>query len=256
MSDPPPEVPNRGGRSRGGRRRVVLALVGVVGVGVPAVAVLAGDNDPARRLTVGADGGGPASESISDPLALPAIEPVPPPTVAPPAALPPVDIAAPAVAATVPPSPTMTTAPPLAAPVPPPNTDLPCRNSFDIACGPFRWDPAPAADLPLVAAFVAPPVTAEAGKTVVFEVAWSDGDATLAESLLSTDSAVLATPCSMTARYGPWTPPEARPSSGTKRYEHTFPTAGTYRVTVFLTSSDCTSPYSSDASVETTVVVT
>ena len=60
----------------------------------------------------------------------------------------------------------------------------------------------------------------------------------------------------MTARYGPWTPPEVRPSSGTVSYAHTFPAAGTYRVTVFLTTSDCMSPYSSDASVETTVVVT
>lgn len=254
----PPEVVDGEGRRRGGRRRrlTVVALLGVVGVGVPVVAVLAGDKEPVRQVNVAADGEGPASDSISDPLALPAIEPVPPPTVAPPPPSPPIDLAAPVAAA---PSTTVATATSTTAPAGATTTTLPqtlpCRNSVQIACGPFRWDPPPPANRPLVATFVSPPATAEAGQPVTFAVSWSDGDAALTESSLSTGSSVLSAACPMTARYGPWTPPDARPSSGTEHYSHTFAAAGPYQVVVVLTTSDCMSPHSSDARVETTVVV-
>lgn len=254
----PPEAAGGGGRRRGGRRRrlTVFVLLGIVGVGVPVVAALAGDKEPVRQVNVAADGGGPASESISDPLALPAIEPVPPPTVAPPPPSPPIDLAAPVavVPATTVPTATAATTPPGASTTTAPET-LPCRNSLQIACGTFRWDPPPPANLPLVATFVSPPATAKPGQPVTFEVSWSDGDAALTESSLSTGSSVLNAACSMTTRYGPWTPPDARPSSGTEHYSHIFPAAGTYQVVVVLTTSDCMSPYSSDARVETTVVV-
>jgi len=60
----------------------------------------------------------------------------------------------------------------------------------------------------------------------------------------------------MLPRYGPWTPPAAVPSSGTTRYSPTFPAAGTYRVVVSLSTSNCTSPYGSDRQVTTEIVVT
>ena len=53
-----------------------------------------------------------------------------------------------APAATAPtPTPDTTTAPGA------PTTTLPCRNSTDPACGPFRWDPAPAPNQPVAVSY-------------------------------------------------------------------------------------------------------
>ncbi|MEO5679618.1 MAG: hypothetical protein ABIS47_08115 [Acidimicrobiales bacterium] len=263
----PPEVlasvKAEGGRRRLGRRRrtAALALLGLVLIAGPAVAVRADDGRGRREVTVAADGAAPAVDSIADPVALPLVEAVPPPTL--PAAEPPLPVAtttppttAPPLAATV--TTTPTTAPTTTAPATTtPTTTAPvCRDSREPACGPFAWDPGPAANQPLTVSFTNPPVTAVAGRSVTFEVAWADPDAALSFDQLTIDGTSLTASCSLAPRYGPWTPPAAVPGGGTRSYPTVFPAAGTYRVVASLSTSNCSSPYSNDAQAVTMVEVT
>lgn len=255
----PPEVlasvKAEGGRRRLGRHRgtAVLALLGLVVLAATAVAVRADDGSRRREVTVAADGGAPAAGSISDPAALPLIEPVPPPTIAPAPSLP-GDPSIP-VPTTTPPAAPPTTAPPASTATTPTAAPV-CRDSREPACGAFAWDPAPAANQPLVVSFTNPPATAVAGQVVTFDVAWSDPDAALSFDQLTIDGTSLTSSCSLAPRYGPWTPPAAVPSGGTRSYPTVFPRAGTYRVIASMRTSDCTSPYSNDAQAVTTVIVT
>jgi hypothetical protein len=263
---PPPDDVLHAVKAEGGRRRVHrhrrnlgIAVLGLGLLAVPAAIVLPGDGSRRQEVTV-ASGPGQAGDVTAD-VAQPSTD-EPAPTTLPPAvgaADPPAAAAIP-VPATTPAAPTpaatATTAPP-----PSPGkattatTARVCRNSADPACGDFRWDPAPAANQPLVASFRTPPATAAAGQTVVFEVTWSDGDAGLTFDHLSTDGTALAGACAMAPRYGPWTPPGAAAAGGTRPYATTFAEPGTYRVVVSLSTADCTSPYGNDTQVETTITV-
>jgi len=261
-------VKAEGGRRRVGRHRRTagLALLGLVVVGVPVAVSQGGDRTDRRTVDVAADGGGGSTsgggalEPISDPAALPAVDPVPPATTVPPAepepTLPPAAPTPPTTTAPVP----VTTAPAPAVPGPvgatTTTTAASCRNSREPVCGDFRWDPAPAANQPLSASFTTAPTTAVAGQPVAFAVTWADGDAALSFERLSTDGTALASSCSLLPRHGSWTPPARVPSSGTLSYSPIFPAAGTYKVVVSLSTSDCSSPYASNTQVEVEVNVT
>lgn len=231
-------------RARRHRRNGVLAVIGLVLVAVPAVALLPGD-DGSEDITVAADADGAddvGRTTVDRPVTTVS------PTTAPPTTVPVEVDDAEAPVTTVEsdrePAP-VTTVP--AAPT--------CRNSTDPACGEFRWDPQPAPNQPLTAAFVDAPATAAVGEEVTFAVAWSDPDAQLEYDSFSADGVGLAQACAMQPRYGPWTPPDAVAGSGELSYTHVFTEAGTYTVVVSLGTGDCTGPYADTATVEATVTV-
>lgn len=268
-------VKSEGGRRRTSRRRRagIVALLGLAAVAVPVAALNRGDGADRPPVDVAAAGAGAA-----DPSPLPTVDPVPPATTIPepvvtlpdatyqfsgitPTPDPVVPPPAPTSTTTAAPAPTPAPAPasaraPARGPAQTTTTARVCRNSFDAACGAFRWDPSPSPNQALVAAFTTAPATAVAGQAVPFEVTWSDADAAaLSYDHLSTDGSALAPSCSILPRHGPWTPPAPAPGRGTLRYSPTFPNAGTYTVIVSLGSADCSSPYSSDNQASATVVV-
>ena len=274
-ASPPPHDVLRSVKAEGGRRRLVrrrrnlaVAVLGLALVAVPAAALRSGSGGRPQEIDVAAGGGseGGATELVPDASEPALVEPVGPdlvpgdpattvPTL--PAAAPtpdPVATTPTTAGATVAPAPggsaVTTTAAPTTA-----TTARVCRNSDDPACGAFRWDPAPAPNQPLVARFTKAPATAPVGD-VTFELEWSDGDAGLTFHQLSTDGTALVAACSMTPRYGPWTPPPAAGASGTVPSTATFTAPGTYRVIASLSSADCTSPYGNDLQVETSITIT
>jgi len=231
-------------RTRRHRRNGVLAALGLALVAMPAIALLPGEDRP-EGLTVAADPDREPATTIERPeIDGPITTAVT--TVAPPTTV--VD-------------PTQTSLGPattIERDVPPPTT-VPagptCRNSTDPACGDFRWDPQPAPNQAITAAFVDAPQTVTAGEAATFTVAWSDPDAPLEYDNFSADGVGLAMPCAMEPRYGPWTPPDAVAGSGELTYTHTFTEPGTYTVVVSIGTGQCGSPYADTATRELTVTV-
>lgn len=244
------------------RRNLAVALLGLTMVALPAVALRPDGDGPQREVSVATEGGDQtlteaipeAASSVLDTLPADAVV-VPPDT---PAVTEPPTVATSAPATTVPPAtvarvtprnqfravdPTVTTTKPT------------CRNSDQPSCGPFRWNPAPSPNQPLVASFSKAPRSGVVGQSVTFEVTWSDGDARLSFDNFTTDGTVLVGSCSIAPRYGPWTPPAAAAGSGTLRYPHTFTSPGVYEVNVGLSTASCASPYGSDTVVKTEIRV-
>ena len=122
---------------------------------------------------------------------------------------------------------TVTTAPPTAV--------VTCRNSADPACGPFRFDPQPGADLPMTVQAVAGPTSPVAGQEVVFQVTLADPDGVTPGSSLFHfgDSGTGASSFAECKKYGPWDPPARDPARATEIQEvrHTYAEAGTYTAT-------------------------
>lgn len=155
--------------------------------------------------------------------------------------------------ASTPDTPTPTASP---APVPPPPTTLSCVQSHDEACGPFRWEPAPSANQPLTLS--AEDVVSAPGAETVLLVHWDDPDARLTWTDSDIDGVLLAEPCQVEARYGPWAPPAPDGGSGTIELPYTAPAEpGTYVVTVYASTAVCDGyhPYHSDATTTVTVTV-
>lgn len=95
---------------------------------------------------------------------------------------------------------------------------LVCRNSYDPACGRFRWDPPPSANAMVTSRTTFTPSNPKVGETVTFRVVVDDPDATLDERSVpygfgDGSPTVNAHPergegCpTYRTRYGPWTPP-------------------------------------------------
>ena len=262
-SPPPAEVLGwvkvEGARRRTIRRRrnLGLAVLGLALLLVPTAVLRGGDGGGGdQELNVAADAGPSSTDTSVESTSLPDLAPVTPvtepPTTAP--TLPtPTSSAVPTSAPTTAPA---ATAPPTTKAPATTTTAKACRNSLDPACGAFRWDPAPSPNQPLTAQFTAAPATAVVGQPVTFEVTWADGDAALSFENFSTDGTAVISSCSMVPRYGPWTPPARVPSGGTRPYTTTFTEAREYKIAVSLATADCTSPYSDDTVVETTVTVT
>ena len=243
-------------RNRRHRRNSALAVLGIAIAAVPAVALLPDGGGDAEDVTVAAEGdaneGRPTTSVARRPVtslttATTTVETLPPTTV--------VQVEGgeavliPPTSVVRPPRPTTTVPPPTTAPAPT------CRNSTDPACGAFRWDPEPAPNAALSIGFVDPTTTAAVGEEVVFNVVWSDADATLTYDNFSAEGVGLGRACTQEARFGPWTPPEPAGGSGDLVYRHTFTEAGTYTVVVSAGTADCNTPYGNDATTELTVTV-
>jgi hypothetical protein len=113
-----------------------------------------------------------------------------------------------------------------------------CRNSSDARCGPFRWDPAPAANGPAEATITYEPASPRAGEQVRFTLRGTDPDAP--DLRWWTGLCVSGQPqqsdCSSTPSFascdphGPWTPPAQRAFAKVEPWNVTFSEPGTYQV--------------------------
>lgn len=154
--------------------------------------------------------------------------------------------------------------------VAPTTTTTVCRNSKDAACGPFRWDPEPSPNQPLVVTVTTSAEQAVAGQPFSFTVEATDTDAQpvfcevfdlgdgTTKGVIGTrcgDDGTAQPPCE--PRYGPWTPPTRKGGVFTYTVTHTYAAAGTYTVQFFSYSEDggeC-HPYGSTKTTERKVTV-
>ena len=170
--------------------------------------------------------------------------------------------------ATTEPAPTTTEAPPTTLPVPtttvaavnqgaPTTTTTPlvCRNSYEQACGAFRWDPSPAPGGTPSVSIKYSPAEPLAGQQVTFTVTISDpntavytcGQVSYGDGMNETCTASTASP-NCRVRYGPWTPPSRYADSVSTSFAYTYKTAGTYTVSAkYPVGSSCYDPYQGSA---------
>jgi len=139
-----------------------------------------------------------------------------------------------------------------------PSTTLPCRNSTDPACGPFRWDPPPGPNQPVEIQITHSPSAPQVGEHVTVTVHAAEADSPIdAVTVSFGDEEVLTLPpasvvaCEGAAPAGPWTPPVAAPDDTVATYGHTYSRPGDYTIGVYAASADflkgtCpSSPYAS-----------
>ena len=132
--------------------------------------------------------------------------------------------------------------------VPATTTSLACRNSWDPACGPLRWDPNPGPNKPLTVAVTVSPPSPKAGDTVTFRVTVDDPDG---DQLLSRDLGTVdygdGTPVTGVSGhrdclqlYGPHTPPDPVLVHEEITFQHVYATPGTYTATfTYRSLGDC-----------------
>ena len=139
-----------------------------------------------------------------------------------------------------------------------------CRNSYDPACGPFRWDPAPGPNQPITGGVTASQPAP--GAKVTFTVTGEDPDAAPLQvcnvdfgdgSGYHCDPTPVADPSACPKQYGPWTPPAKNDGKLDSPWDHTYSNAGSYHVTfeVFSAMQDCNNPYASEAMLQADIVV-
>lgn len=108
---------------------------------------------------------------------------------------------------------------------------VPCRNSVDLACGPFFYD-WPVPNRPAVVTLTPSPVTPRVGEEVTFTVTVEDPDGApdLPCTLFDSGGTIGLGACTSVdeSRHGPWDPPP--PSSRVETYSASFLTAGTFTV--------------------------
>jgi hypothetical protein len=124
-------------------------------------------------------------------------------------------------------------------PVPTPYATPACRNSFEPACGEFRWDPPITDDTPTEAEMSVVTQDPVVGEKVVFAItitddtptephahtwSWGDGPAVA--------SSYYCEPPGPRERTGPWTPPEPEKTTTETNVEHTYEEPGTYTVKI------------------------
>ena len=145
----------------------------------------------------------------------------------------------------------------------------PCRNSTDPECGPFRFDPQPAADRPMTVEVTAEPAAPVAGQAVVFHITLTDPDGVSynGTNFNFGNSGLGGSTPAPCAKFGPWDPPAPDPASATDTMDvtHTYFDAGSYTATFFFDAGpfDCADsvtgrgdrPYASSATGTVTVVV-
>jgi hypothetical protein len=158
--------------------------------------------------------------------------------------------AAPAAGAATPPLPTPTTVPAgvvtavhtapalgattttvrRAVPAPAPAQAKPCRNSYDPACGPFRWDPSPGSNAPLTVTVSPQSQQVKAGTEVNFHVVADDPDAKI-DRCYAVDfgdgqrGSTCPPPAACQTPYGPWSPPAKVHDHYEIDVKHTYATA-------------------------------
>lgn len=133
------------------------------------------------------------------------------------------------------------------------NSTPTCRNAVAPACGPFRWDPAPPANAPIVVTVTMSPAKPRVGEEVVFHVHAEDPDATVQCVFIQVGSASLGEVCGepsilcLAEPHGPWDLPAPRGSVVDRDLRHTFTEAGPFTAAVEVTSRTGSFPKASDA---------
>lgn len=126
-----------------------------------------------------------------------------------------------------------------------------CRNSYNAACGPFRWDPEPL-PRPLAVRVTTLPLGPQPGQEVTFavEVNSDAGSAVLvlADSGDGGAPAIVdgARSCArpgQPARYGPWDLPTPAAVQFTMRFAWTYASAGTFIARFAFQGSSCNPQY-------------
>lgn len=246
-----PTDPSRPGNARGGwahRRRTLLVAGGLTlaaAVAAPLVAV-AVSGSPRAGVVSTSSATGTTLRPALEFTTVPEATTVPSPTTV------------------AQPPPTNATAPvPKVAPTTvaaPPTTALACRNSYNPACGPFRWDPSPSrTGSPTVSIKTSSNPTA--GTPVTFTVSVSDPDTSVfaCGQVVYGDgygSGCSAGSAACPTRYGPWDPPATRADSASTTYTHTFDKPGTYTISVeYPVGGPCYDPYQSQATGSITISV-
>lgn len=147
-------------------------------------------------------------------------------------------------------------------------TALVCHNSYNPACGAFRWSPAPAVD-PVSVQITFSPDHPVAGNTVTFRVTYSDGNSVVDTNCANVSGgggmgpnygcqSAQAPSSSCPTRYGPWDPPAKQPSAGSMTYPYKYDTPGTYTFSAeYLAESTCSNynPYPTQVSGSVQVIV-
>jgi hypothetical protein len=260
------------------RRRLVLGLCAAVAIALIAAVpgILTGDNSGRRvrtaefaQVTPTTSPGGVVSPLAPQQVNVPT-DASPAPTTTRPAL----------VLGTTYTRPTPTTAPSRSAPKPapkpaapastppPPNGSPPppsCHNSFDPACGAFRWDPDPGPNQPITGAVTSNQPAP--GAKVTFTVTGDDPDAAPLQecnidfgdnSGFHCDPQPLVNPGYCPKQYGPWTPPAKQDGKLNSTRDHAYATPGNYHVVFEVRSAmqECNNPYASTAKLEADIVVT
>jgi len=163
------------------------------------------------------------------------------------------------------PGPTPSSAPPAPAPlsvgpstpVPQDTTTVPpiCpKNSTDVACGPFFWDPPSNGNQPLTVSASASPTNPRVGDVVTFTVQVVDPDHPVTDNCAEIDfgdGQRAQLPCSHPQcpdAHGAWEPPPAIPGNQTFTYTHQYAAERPYTASfTFHTDQDppCPNPYGS-----------
>lgn len=147
---------------------------------------------------------------------------------------------------------------------------LVCRNSYNPACGPFRWDPAPGPNEPSTVQITYTPASPRVGDQVTFHVTYTnpDGPAGSDESSIKFGdgggqgiaASIYAPPGGCKTPYGPWTPPAPKADSVSSDWPtHAYTAAGTYTVTETGSAGvglcDPQNPYLDEKSGTTTITI-
>ena len=159
-----------------------------------------------------------------------------------------------------------------------------CRDSFDLACGPFRWDPPPPANQAGAAQIIVVPPQPRVGQQVTLHIIAVDPDNTFTPAVCGVysktdfgDGAVDFADCYRgaicRAARGPWTPPAGTRDTYTIDRDHSYAAPGTYVIAVDLLTNrygvslqgtndgpgdargTCVDPYASAIHAEATVTV-
>ena len=122
-----------------------------------------------------------------------------------------------------------------------------CTNSFDPACGPLHWVPAPGPNQPTTTSLSPATARSAVGHALSFAATADDPDASIACHwvLFGDEQAGLIPAISMQRQYGRWNTPAKRAGSYSATLTHTYAKAGTYRVQFGARSGDgCSNDYS------------
>jgi hypothetical protein len=144
-----------------------------------------------------------------------------------------------------------------------------CRNSAEPACGPFRFDPQPGPDSPMIVQVDVEPAAPVAGQEVVFRLTLTDPDGVSYNGTVFGfgDGGIAGASYPPCERFGPWDPPPRQPASATEvvLVRHTYHQPGTYAVSfafeagpfacVDIATGRGDRPYASSATGTATVVV-
>jgi hypothetical protein len=152
--------------------------------------------------------------------------------------------------------------PPKGSPAPPS-----CHNSYDAACGAFRWDPDPGPNQPITGNVAASSQNVRVGDKVTFTVTGDDPDAAPLQecnvdfgddSGYHCDPQPLVNPSYCPKQYGPWAPPAKQDGKLNTTYDHTYAKTGTYTIHFDVRSAmqECNNPYASAADLQVTIFVT